>query len=78
MIQIFNRWYHGKPVTQHFDNLNADSTGCYVFPSVYTEYHWTAQAARHLTDFYLSNWKFIVGVAIAVAVFFLTSLKSQT
>ena len=69
MIQIFKRWYHGKPVIEHFDDLNADSTstGCYVFPLVYTEYHWTAQAARHLTKFYLRNWQFIVGTAVTIA-----------
>lgn len=68
MVQIFKRWYHGKTDIQHFDDLNADSTGSYVLPFIYTEYHWTAQGARHLTDFYLRNWQFIIGTAVTIGI----------
>lgn len=68
MIQIFKRWYEGKTEIQYFDELNDDNTGTYVWPLVYIEYRWTAQAARQLPNFFRRKWEFIIGTLISVCV----------
>lgn len=68
MIHIFKRWYEGKTEIQYFDDQDNEIKGIYVLPLIYTEYHWTAQAARQLTAFYLRNWQFIVGTIISIGV----------
>lgn len=64
MVQIFKRWYEGKTKIHHFDQ--DENAGIYVFPFVYVERHWTAQAARWLTAFCLRHWQFIIGTIIAI------------
>lgn len=71
MIAFLKRWYHGKTDIQHFDELNQEP-GIFVFPMVYVEYHWSAQLARKLHNFYLHNWEFIWGniiIPLAIAIF---------
>ena len=68
MIQIFNRWYEGKTEIHYFDDQDNENTDGYVLPLVSTEYHWTAQAARQLTDFWMRHWQFLIATIISIIV----------
>lgn len=52
-----SRWWHGE--TKSFNDAS-------LF-GVYTERHWTSTWAHAFVDFYLRNWKWLWGSAIAIA-----------
>lgn len=56
------RWWDGRFVP--YDN---DPRSGVVFIGGNTERHWTASLARLLWHFWLAEWKWILGFAVAVA-----------
>jgi hypothetical protein len=62
MIRAIKRWYEGEAkMTKGYNG-----PGIVMIPAPYTEYHWTARAARSLVSFYLRHWQWIGGSAIAL------------
>jgi hypothetical protein len=59
-----HHWYEGKFVP--YEN---DPNSGLVFLGGDHERHWTARVARVLSAFWLKEWKWIVGVAVAPLIF---------
>jgi hypothetical protein len=55
--QRISDWWNGETKTY-------DVPGVF---GVYTERHWTSDAAHALADFYLRHWQWLWGTAIAIA-----------
>ena len=75
MIDFLKNWYNGKTEIQHFDELNQESSGIYLLPSISTEYHWTARATRMLVNFVIRHFQFILTTVIALAALYYTAIK---
>jgi hypothetical protein len=64
MQQVIKKWYEGE-----FDPARNDPhTSFWMVGSV--RRHWTARLARWAIDFYMREWKWVLGTAGAVIVFF--------
>jgi len=61
MIERIANWYKGKFVAYH-----SEPGSSLVFMGGSYERHWTARAARAVAEFYLREWKWIIGTVIAV------------
>ncbi len=72
MINIFTRWFNGKTQIEEFEN--DPNSSVWISPRIYTEYHWTAKVARVLTGFYLRNWQWVWGTAIALLALYVSIL----
>lgn len=66
MFAKIKAWYEGK-----FTPYESDPNSRIFILGWDYERHWTAKTARVLVEFYLREWKWIIGTAIAtVAVVF--------
>lgn len=65
LIKIVKNWYSGTLKIHEFEN-NPDSMLVFL-PSQRTEYHWSAKIARTVVGFLLKEWKWLAGLALAIA-----------
>lgn len=76
MIQHVKEWYNGEVKIYEFDN-DSDDGSLYVMPMIYTEYHWTAKAARNVVTFYIQHWQWIWSTLIAFLALYATVITSR-
>lgn len=65
MKQAIKKWYEGK----HVPFKNDPNSSVFVVSAGFYERHWTARFARWAVDFYLREWKWVLGTAGAIVVF---------
>jgi hypothetical protein len=59
------RWHNGTEVIHEHEN---DPGSMFVFlPSTKTEYHWSAKVVRAVVNFLREEWKWVIGIALAIA-----------
>ena len=61
MIKKIQKWYDGE--YRMFEN---DTNSSVVILAGWYERHWTARICRIIVEFYLREWKWIIGTSIAV------------
>lgn len=76
MIQYIKTWYNGEVKTLEFDN-DCDDGSLHIMPMIYTEYHWTAKAARKVVHFYSQHWQWIWSTFIAIVALCVTVIMSK-
>ncbi|CAM4022623.1 hypothetical protein [Roseateles saccharophilus] len=67
LVAAIHRWWHGKYVP--YEN---DSDSPVVIIGGYHEQHWTSQAIHAAARFLAAEWKWCVGIALALLSLLLT------